>query len=156
MTGFYLFVSSIDSSHYHENNTYYDFIVELGRPYDLSESSHLRSRNRWNVALVEAKLEDVAGLETPFIPEEVLICCDLVQPSYIRGSERKVLRQLGLTGSGQIVSTYQPYYISLATQKFARLEVHLLDRDLKPVSHRKDWPLSQTWKLSCTLHFQRT
>lgn len=155
MTGFYLFVSSTDSSHYHDKNSYYDFIVELGRLYDLSDSAHLRSRNRWSMALVEVKLEDMAGLESPILPEEVLILCDLIQPSYIRGSERRILRQLGISGFGQLVSTYQPYYISLNQSKFSRLEIQLVDKDLIPISQRRDWPLTKTWKLSCTFHFQK-
>ena len=152
MTGFYLFISSDDSNSIHQNNKYHDFIVELGRQYDLNEASYLRSRNRWSVALVEIKLEDLAGFESPALPGEVLILCDLVSTSYIKNTERRVLRLLGLTGSGQLASTYQPYYIALNRTTFSNLKIQLVDKDLHPLTGSL---VNQPWKLSCTLHFQK-
>ena len=152
MTGFYLFVSSEDSVHFHQNNKFHDFIVELGRQYDLNEAGYLRNRNRWSVALVEVKLEDITGFEDPTLLEEVLILCDLVSTSYIKNTERRVLRLLGLTGSGQLASTYQPYYIALNRTAFSNLSIQLVDKDLEPLSGSL---IHKPWKLSCTLHFQK-
>ena len=155
MAGFYLFVSSKDSDQFHPDNKYFDFIVELGREYDLSDSGYAKTRNRWSVALVEIKLEDINSSDPPTLPEEVFILCDLILPSFIQGTERNILRSVGITGSGQLISTHQPYYITLNRLSFARLKISLLDKDLQRLTEKNGWPIKEDWKLTCTLHFQK-
>ena len=155
MTGFYLFVSNKDSENFHPDNRHHDFIVELGRQYDLSDSGYVKSRIRWSVALVEIKIEDIKGGELPKLPEEVLLLCDLISPSFIKGTERNILRSVGITGSGHLVSTLKPYYIALNRLNFTRLKLHLVDKNLQRLTEKNGWPVNQDWKVTCTLHFQK-
>lgn len=158
MTGFYLFVSSEDSKAYHAENCYHEFIVELGRTYDLSDNSYIKSRGQWCMALVEIKLENLESDESSLSPElkdEVLIICDLVTVSYVKGTEARVLRPLGLNERSLFATISQAYYIELSRLTFSRLKISIFDRDLNKLAKKNGWPTEEKWKLSCTLHFQK-
>ena len=155
MSGFYLFVSSRDSVEFHKNNCYHDFRVELGREYDLSRRQIVRSHTEWSMALVEIDLINLVDNSSPRIKDDVLAVCDLISPSFIRGTERCVLRPIPLANSGHFASLYQPYYITLNTNSFSSVHITLLDRQLKPLDSNNGWPEESKFSLSCTLHFQR-
>lgn len=156
MTGFYLFVSSEDSKTFHSENKYHDFIVELGRVYDLSDSSYIKSRARWSMALVEIKLDTIEESQPrPALTDEVLVICDLVTTSYVKGTEARVLRPLGLNEDSLFATISQAYYIELNRLNFSRFKITILDRDLNKLSKKNGWPVDAKWKLSCSLHFQK-
>ena len=158
MTGFYLFVSSEDSKTYHTDNTYHDFVVELGRTYDLDENSYIKNRSKWSMALVEIKLEAKSGnepVDQPELKDEVLIICDLVTTSYVKGTEARVLRPLGLNDKALFATISQAYYIELNRLNFSRFKITILDKNLNKLSKKNGWPIEAEWKLSCTLHFQK-
>ena len=155
MAGFYLFVSSEDSKQYHTDNTYHDFIVELGRFYDLNEQVNRRGRGQWSAALVEIKLESISGSDIPALKEPVYILCDILSPSFIKGTERSILRPIGVNQGGQFESLYQPFYIQLNSLCFSRLKIAIVDQNLQSLSEDKGWPIGSDWKLSCILHFQK-
>ena len=155
MSGFYLFVSSNDSVQYHKDNNYHDFIVELDREYDLRSAQTFRNRSQWCVALVEISLENMQNNISPRIKDDVLVLCDLIRPSYIKSTERRILRPISSNSSGRIASLFQPYYIELDTLTFSNIRITLLDKQLKKLSSLDGWPDEKTFSLSCTLHFQK-
>ena len=155
MSDFYLFISSKDSLQFHKDNCYHDFIVELGREYDVTPSQLFRSRSNWSVALVEIKLESDVGEPSPQIKDDLLVVCNVVSPSFIKGTERRILRPLPVGKSGQLLSLAQAYYMSLSTTCFSRLHITLLDKDLNKLKAEEGWPEEAEHTLSCTLHFQK-
>ena len=147
MAGFYLFVSSIDSLDLHPSNTVHDFVVELGRNYELTCSR----REKWCMALLEVRLDQ--GDVTQPILENTVITCDLAQPSYIQGTEQCILRSIDPSEGTQTASLYQPYYIGMKQCSFSRLRIRLLTRDLQTPR----WAEQQTEsaRLTCIIHIQK-
>lgn len=151
MSGFYLFLSSADSTRYHPTNTFYDFIVELGREYDLREEQNFR-RDKWSMALVEISLESDGLIQR--LPEDVIVLCDLASPSFIQGTERSVLSLIQSMSDKQFASLHHPYYIGVNKLCFSRLRIELVGRSLKPLDLSKNWPESSA-RLTCIIHFQK-
>ena len=149
MSGFYLFVSSVDSLDNRPNNKPYDFIVELGRSYTLESCGGWRGV--WCVALLEVRLSTSQGEQS--IPEEAFVLCDIAHSSFVRGTEQPVLRLLEAGENGHSSSLFQPYYIGLNRLTFSSLHIQLKNRDLEELKWSGD--LNSDSVLSCTLHFQR-
>lgn len=147
MSGFYVFISSIDSLTTRPNNKPYDFIVDLGRSYTLDSCGGWRGL--WCVALLEAKLSTSQGEQS--IPGDTFLLCDLAQSSYVRGTEQPVLRLLeGGEDTHHSASLYQAYYIGLKRDTFSSIRIQLRDKNLDDLKK-----LDSDAVLSCTLHFQR-
>ena len=108
------------------------------------------------MALVEIGIETLDGSPTPKVKEEVLALCDLVSPSYIKSTERRVLRPIPIANSAHFASLFQPYYITLDTNSFSSLRITLVDNNLNKLDSNEGWPDDTKAVLSCTLHFQRT
>lgn len=151
MSGFYLFVGSDDSSNLHDTNSFSDFVVELGRTYDLTQ--HCSWRETWNMALVEISL--LNGSKRRNLPSDVIVTCDLVMPSYIYGTESCILRSIAANASNQqTASLHTSYYIGLKQLSFTRLRIGLRDHNLNPIDLKEgDWGVDPTTR--CTIHFQR-
>lgn len=151
MSGFYVFVSSIDSVRDRPRNRVDDFIVDLGRSYTLDSCGGWRGV--WCMALVEVRLTTSQGEES--IPSEVFMLCDLAQSSYVRGTEQPVLRLLeaGDNNNTHSTSLFQPYYIGLKRVTFSSLRIQLKNKNLDEVQWARN--LDSKSVLSCTIHFQR-
>lgn len=152
MAGFYLFVSSTDSVDLYPANTFDNFIVDLGRTYDLTE--YCGWREKWNMALVEAALHTNEG-ESQHFPQDIIVTCDLASPSFIYGTERCILRPIVGGEFSHSASLYQSYYIGLSQLRFHKLRIELKDRNLSPLDLSQFKGRGKQNRLSCTIHFQR-
>lgn len=149
MSGFYLFLSSTDTAYLHSSNTFYNFVVELGRTYDLTECDAWGSY--WSVALVDIALES-GGVTHPF-PQDFVVICDLVLPSYTYGAEACLLRAIESSANTHSASLHQTYYIAVKQPRFSKLKIELRNKDLSPIDLNKSW--GENSRLLCSLHFQR-
>lgn len=152
MAGFYLFVSSVDSIDLYPSNTFDNFIVDLGRTYDLTE--YCGWREKWNMALVEVALHNDEG-ESQHFPQDIIVTCDLASPSFIYGTEGCILRPIDASDSSHSASLYQTYYIGLSQLRFHKLRIELKERNLSSLDLTKFIERGKHYRLSCTIHFQR-
>lgn len=149
MNGFYLFLSSTDSEYLHSTNTFYSFVVDLGRSYDLDLCSDWGER--WSMALVDIALEK-DGVSQPF-PHDFVLICDLVLPSYTYGTEACILRALEGSASTHSQSLHQTYYVSLKQTRFSQLRIELRNKDLSHLDLSKGW--TEGSRLTCSIHFSK-
>ena len=148
---FYVFLSSADSADRFPANTYDNFIVELDKEVRLEEHAGLGFSQRWTVALTDLTLQATSS-ELLILPEGVIVGCDLIDPSYINGTEYSLLRTL--PASDEIcVSLHLPYYIGVNKLNFRRIRIELKDSQLGRLSAAKGW--AEKAIVKCTLHFQR-
>lgn len=141
---FYIYLSSADSKHLYNNNTFSDFTVELWRPHSFEEGE-------WLFALTDIYLETKTRKRQIALAESVIILSDLAKSSYIREQGAPVLRYIPATddvGS----SLFQPHYVGLSKTRVSRIRVYLKDQNLKPIDSSK-WEKDLT--LKCTLHFMK-
>ena len=153
--GFYMYLSSDDSSEIHTNNTWHNFtcefnpeiVLENNCPYGLRPYS-------WSVALLDLSILDRSKpIQT--LPESIAILTDIAAGSYINSTCMPILRTLA---GGLEVSTSlaQPYYIDVSRVNFNTIHIEVLRRELSALSDDVDWPKSDSnTTLRCTLHFQK-
>lgn len=121
----YLFINSEDSLTIYPNNTGDNFTVELPKPIQLESED-------WRVAVTEIKSDKGNGY--------YIICCDIVEESYIKDKYLPVLRAGGQT------SFTNPYYLKIRTNYIPRIHFQVYNKNLKPVG----------WKsVKLTLHLQK-
>lgn len=150
MSGFYLFLSSEDSSRTYPNNGYTDFIVEFDRQIILEDNCGLGWKQEWSFALADISIDFLNSSGT--IPEPVVVICDLAIPSYIKATEAGVLRTI--VGSAETgLSLYNTYYIGVNKASFNRIRIQLKSQSLEALNTKLGWPSESV--LKCTLHFQR-
>ena len=117
---FYLFVSSSDSLKVHENNVGSDFIVQLPQTYYLD--------GKWECALIEAS----------FVPDfedhtdHILICTNMITPSYIKNTSLYVLRRIEILREAKTDLTFdQRFYFDVNQTELSRLNIYVLDENLQ-------------------------
>ena len=158
MSGFYLFLSSKDSTKYHPNNKWNRFVCELGRTYDL-QASNSRGLGRlntgnWCLALVDISIESPS--KEYEMPDNVIVCCNLATCSYILGTEREILRIVRSGDTVHSASLHQTYYIGLNRLSFNSVTIQLLGKDLKPLPlDLYNWSSDPEVCVTCSLHFQQ-
>lgn len=158
-SGFYLFISSLDSKDIYPSNSYGDFWVEFDHIIVLEQSCGFGFSQEWRVALTELSLHfktdgqrnDDSTEQT--LPEEVVVLTDLCEPSCIHGTKASILRNIGSTPEVG-GSLYNTYYIGVVPTSFNRIRIELRNRQLEPLAKTKNWPSDGVMR--CTLHFTRS
>lgn len=156
--GFYLFLSSTDSSNIYPHNSYKDFWIEFDHTIELEQSCGFGFSQQWRVALTELTIDLKAPDQTTddkeeqTLPEEIVVLTDLCEPSCIHGTKASILRNIS-TSSEIGGSLYNTYYIGVVPKSFNRIRIELKNRQLEPLASNKGWTKEGT--LKCTLHFTR-
>ena len=150
-----MFISSDDSKIFHTNNKYYDFIVELGRTYQFLDNSPWRSKNQWFVALQDINLQSNKKDDDLSLIDDIIVSCDFIVPSFVKGTELRILRQVTLNENAQLDTINHPYYMQVNRTHFSNIKITLLDKNLQRLSVGNNWPEGEQWNLSCTLHFMK-
>ena len=133
---FYLFVCSSDSLNVHENNVGSDFIVQLPQTYHLD--------GKWDCALIEAS----------FVPDfeehtdQILICTNVIAPSYVKNTSRRVLRRIEILQDKTDLTFNHKFYFDVNQTELSRLNIYVLNEELQLAGFKVD-------KVNCTLHFRR-
>ena len=134
---FYLFVSSSDSLNVHENNVGSDFIVQLPQTYHLD--------GKWECALIEASFVPDFEEQT----DQILICTNVIAPSYVKNTSRRVLRRIEILQEDKTDLTFnQKFYFDVNQTELSRLNIYVLNEELQLAGFKVD-------KVNCTLHFRR-
>ena len=151
MAGFYIYVSSKDSSTLFPKNRMDNFVIELDREIVLALNSSPRLSEKFGVALTEINIKPTGSMRTrTALPESCVVLCVICETSYIKGTRLPVLRVLPSHLEEISGSLFQPYYIEVNTPSFKRLHFQLKTRELQPLNAAK-WDLKS--ELVCTLHF---
>ena len=133
-SGFYLYLSSVDSVDYFPSNTSDNFIVKLPELYKLP--------GHWEVALTEIHLPARAGQTA----ESFSVYSDICEETVIGGIKEPVLRKLFNTTDEATFSQY--YYIPVRSKEIGSIRIFIKSTDGKSVSFRKG-------TLHCTLHIRK-
>ena len=155
-SGFYMYLSSADSSTTHPSNVWHDFICEFNPEIVLENNCpHGLRPHSWSVALLELSLLDQSK-PVLSLPESIVVLSDLVSESYIKARRLSILRTL--TGGSEVGATLaQPYYIDVDRVNFNSIHISILQRELTTLTPQIGWPVDDKKAvLRCTLHFQRT
>ena len=116
-SGFYLYLSSVDSVEYFPSNTSDNFIVKLPELYKL--------RGHWEVALTEIHLPARAGQTA----ESFSVYSDICEETVIGGIKKPVLRKLFNTTDEATFSQY--YYIPVSSDDFRLLSGEGVDKKFR-------------------------
>ena len=136
----YLFLSSEDSLDYFPENRAGRFSIKL--------PGTLKLEGRWKCALTElVYVPQFIGEK----PQEIYVCCDLVQESYGSDSMLPMLRKVSVPtaiGSKTALTFPQNYYFSVSRTEIQYINVFAKDQKLNDPSFVQE-------PLSCTLHLVR-
>jgi len=146
MSGFYMFLSSVDGIKQFTDNAFDNFVVEFTPEIRLDCNTF---HSQWTFALTEIRIAN--STESLLPPEPCIVLCDLAQSSYINDTQAPVLRTFA-SESEQIGSLYQSYYVGLTSYNFNRISISIKNSELKPLQSSL-WGSKATVKI--VLHFQR-
>ena len=141
MDNFYIFLSSSDSKQINSTNKPHDFTVVLPQ----SISFNREEGTEWTVALA-----DIAITNQGDLTKTILVFCDIVSPSLIRGSYNPVLRSFP-SQTLKSTSLFLPYYLPVNSSLIERIRIYLVDDKLKPITFDES---KGDIELTCSLHFQ--
>ena len=114
----FLFLSSLDASQYHPDNTPEDFTVTLPKPYDL--------RGEWECALLE--------ITVPTSQDRVrYVCSDLIEDSYVRDTTFPVFRTLPPGKKGHF-RYHRPYFLPVRARELTQIRMFIRGGDLQSES----------------------
>ena len=85
---FHLFASSDDSNAYFEGNRPAVFTIKLPRDIQLSD----KYKGKWKCALLDFSY--VPTFIDMAQPRYLIVCCDIIDPSYCYNSEQRILRKI--------------------------------------------------------------
>ena len=139
-----MFISSDDCKDVHEDNTFYDFKIDIDPEINLSS----RGLGEWTFALTDITLDNASNTT---LPETCTVLCDLARGSYMKKGSVPLLRRIDVA-SETSGSLYQTYYIGLNRLIFNRIHFYLKNRDLQPLDQSL-WDSKAV--LNLTLHFQK-
>ena len=142
MASKYLFLTSTDGLDVYPQNNCTDFTVDFPNPIELNSDKTLIMQE-WHVALIDININLPISLKN-----SVIVMCDLVENSYIKGKRLPLLRILpGAMLDG--ASLHIPYYMKLNTTSFRSLRIYLLDINFESIENE----ISEDITSTCTLHF---
>ena len=117
----YLFLSSEDSNMIYPGNTGSEFIVQLPETLILE--------GLWYCSLKEFVIPNKQRKG-----QELNICSDFCEDSFVSGKRVGVLRRIYTTVGGVIAETFnQPYYIKVNSSHLNRLSFHIKNENLEAV-----------------------
>ena len=135
MDEFYLFINSQDSLSTFPSNVGGNFKICIPKRYILDGT--------WECAL----------LEMSFVPElvtstrRVYLCCDFVEPSYVRGTSLPILQSVGMWNETDVTFD-KPMYFKVRSNELYHIEFILKDDQLRTCRLKDD-------HVFLLLHFRR-
>ena len=135
--GFYLYLSSQDSTTYFPSNTTGHFVVKLPEVYKLP--------GHWEVALTEIHFPVV----TDKTPGPFSVHSDICEETVTGGIKAPVLRKIFDTTTTSIEATFtQNYYIPVRSQELGSIRIFIKSDKGNTVSFKEG-------VLHCTLHIRK-
>lgn len=129
-------LSSDDGKSFFPNNTSYNFRIKLNRT--------LQFDGYWVVALTEIKISEVDQKD-----EELFVCSDICQDSFVGTSEQSLLRKIFFEEvNGKNVIYDNPYYVPVKLGDVQQIHIYIKDKNGDDASFLKR-------KVSATLHFKK-
>jgi hypothetical protein len=141
---FYVFATSNDHRDELPGNSCTDMTIMFEQQFDFTDA--FARGEYWTVALTDIVITSREAVEQ----STIIILCDVIQNSYIKGQRSPVLRII----TNQTIhksSLLMPYYHKVARPVFKQLRITLCDLDLVPINS-----VDSNAILACTLHFQKT
>ena len=129
-----MFLNSSANQDY-ENNTFFDFTVNIPQKIDLSE-------NKWEIGLTE-----ISFISMNTIFPDMYICCDMISPSFLGNTNLQILRYIPKSNG-----IYQKYfdnifYFEVIGNSLDKIRIYIN-------SAHDDFPSLEDSTLYCTVHLR--